>query len=304
VSGWDQFTVVAQEEDASLMSDAFIEMGALGLQIEDDQSLSVPEKPSSLTKRSKIIASFASSVENALDVQAQLNALIQDKQLQNTSVTFTHIPEQDYAKQFQQSWKAFQIGQSIWIVPSWEDATFVCNDKNAIVIHMDPELAFGTGQHETTRLCSEGILAAVRGSADKRALRVLDVGTGTGILAFVGVLAGAHSAVGTDIDPEALAVARANAAKNGLSDRVTFSDEDPDRLGEKFDVVVANILALPLIMLAQSIFAAIKPGGKLLLSGLLTTQVDDVARTYTALGLRDAKVQTLGDWAMVTFSKP
>lgn len=304
MAGWDQFTIVAHERDASRVCDALVLMGALGLQIEDDQSLSVPEKPVSHTRRSKIVASFESSVENALNVQSALNAFLSEEGIEDVQVTFEHIPEQDYAKQFQQSWKSFSIGECIWIVPSWEEESFVCPDENAIVIHMDPELAFGTGQHETTRLCCEAIFKAVKRAPNKDALRVLDVGTGTGILAFVGVLAGAHSAVGTDIDPEALTVARANAEKNRLSDRVSFSDLDPDELDERFDVVVANILALPLIMLAPQIIAAVKPGGTLFLSGLLTTQVDDVAKAYTERGLVDQQVKTLGDWALVSFSKP
>lgn len=298
--GWDQFTITVHDKDASLISDALIEMGALGLQVEDDQSLSIPEKPSFHTQRSRVIASFASSVEGTLEVQSALNALVEEHALADVEISLLHIPEQDYAKQFQQSWKAFRIGESIWIVPSWEQDTFNCNDKNAIVIHMDPELAFGTGQHETTQLCCEAILGAVKESAS-RSLRILDVGTGTGILAFVGVLAGAHSAVGTDIDPEAITVASANAAKNGLSERVTFSGCDPDELNEQFDIVVANILALPLISLAEQITRAVKLGGRLFLSGLLTTQVDDVAKAYEALGMRERQTKALGDWALVSF---
>lgn len=303
--GWDQFTIVVDDKDASTISDALIEMGALGLHIEDDQTQTVPEKQVFNTKRAKIVASFASSVRNALDVQSSINALLHEHALTETATcAFEHIPEQDYAKQFQQSWKAFRIGEKIWIVPSWEDDVFVCDDPEAIVIHMDPELAFGTGQHETTRLCSEGVWNAVKESPAPHELRILDVGTGTGILAFVGILAGAKDAVCTDIDPEALMVARANAEKNHLDSKVSFTEKNPDELGTQFDIVVANILALPLIELAARIVSAIKPNGRLLLSGLLVNQAEDVAEAYRKLGMTNQKLTVMNEWAMLSFLKP
>ena len=302
MSGWDEFTITLDEKDASLLCDALVEMGALGLQVEDDQSLSIPEHAPSNTHRARVVASFESSVENALAIQSQLNEFLATHSISSAIVVFAHIPEQDYAKQFQQSWKSFSIGAHIWIVPSWEEEFFKTDDKDAIVIHMDPELAFGTGQHETTKLCTEAVFDAVK-TADKP-VRVLDVGTGTGILAFVGILAGAESAVGTDIDPEAIGVAQANAKKNHLSNRVRFSDADPDELGEQFEIVVANILALPLIALAEQIVRAIKPGGTLFLSGLLASQIEDVAKAYRALGLVNENAKLLGEWALLSFVRP
>lgn len=303
-NGWDQFTIVVDETHAPAVSEALIEMGALGLSIEDDETLSVPEKPVSETKRSKIVASFASSLQNALQVQSAINELLQSLGIaESSSSLFAHIPEQDYAKQFQQSWKAFAIGEKIWIVPSWEEDVFVNEDKDAIVIHMDPELAFGTGQHETTKLCSEAVLKAVRESRSPHDLQILDVGTGTGILAFVGVLAGAGSAVATDNDPEALKVASENAKKNKLDTRVTFSGKDPDKLGAQFDIVVANILAFPLIELAPRIVAAVKPKGRLFLSGLLTHQAEEVAAAYRKLGMGDQQMTVMNEWAMLSFIK-
>lgn len=302
MSGWDEFTITLDEKDASLLCDALVEMGALGLQVVDDQSLSIPEHAPSNTHQARVVASFESSVENTLSIQSQLNEYFAANNIANAKVSFTHILEQDYAKQFQQSWKSFSIGAHIWIVPSWEQDTFKCDDKEAIVIHMDPELAFGTGQHETTKLCTEAVFEAVKSAAHP--IRVLDVGTGTGILAFVGVLAGAESAVGTDIDPEAITVAKANAEKNHLSEQVSFSDADPDELGEQFEIVVANILALPLIALSEQITRAIKPGGTLFLSGLLATQIEDVAKAYRALGLTNEKSKLMGDWALLSFVKP
>lgn len=302
MSGWDEFSITLDEKDASLLCDALVEMGALGLQVVDDQSLSIPEHAPSNTHRARVVASFESSVENALAIQSQLNEYFAANSISNANVVFVHIPEQDYAKQFQQSWKSFSIGAHIWIVPSWEQDSFESADKDAIVIHMDPELAFGTGQHETTKLCTEAIYDSVK--AATQPVRILDVGTGTGILAFVGVLAGAESAVGTDIDPEAITVAKANAEKNHLNNRVRFSDADPDELGEQFEVVVANILALPLIALAEQIVRAVKPGGTLFLSGLLGTQIEDVAKAYRALGMKNEKSQLLGDWALLSFTKP
>lgn len=302
--GWDQFTIIVDDKDASAISDALIEMGALGLHIEDDQTQTVPEKTTSDTKRSKIVASFASSVNNSIEVQSLINDLFSRLGITDTAIcAFEHIPEQDYAKQFQQSWKAFRIGEKIWIVPSWEEESFHCDDPEAIIIHIDPELAFGTGQHETTRLCCDSMLNAVRESPNPEQLTILDVGTGTGILAFAGVLAGAKEAVGTDIDPEAIMVARANAIKNHLDSKVTFSDKNPDELDRQFDIVVANILALPLIQLAPRIVAAIKPGGRLFLSGLLIDQADAVAKAYVALGLTNGKPTHMNEWAMLSLLK-
>jgi ribosomal protein L11 methyltransferase len=180
------------------------------------------------------------------------------------------------------------------VVPSWLEPP----DGAVHVLRMDPGMAFGTGSHETTALCLERIaeLSPVRS--------ILDVGTGTGILAMGALLLGAERAVGTDNDPEALGVARENAEKNSLEKRLELRDVSPDRLGERFELVVANILSDPLIEMAPRLVKALAPGGRLVLSGILGTQAEGVARAYEAQGLKDRTITPRGEWVRIDLVAP
>ena len=196
----------------------------------------------------------------------------------------------DWATHWRRHFSPLQFGD-LWVVPSWLDAP----EGAQHILRIDPSNAFGTGSHETTSLCTERIVAGPLPEV------VLDIGTGTGILAMAALLFGAQRAVGTDNDPDALVVARENAEKNGLGDRLTLTGDGPETLG-RFELVVANILAGPLITHAPQVAEA--TAGTLLLSGILGTQADDVIAAYKTQGLTFVKRTDRGEWVLLEFAGP
>lgn len=176
--------------------------------------------------------------------------------------------EREWLKDFQ----PMRFGRRLWVSPGDQPVTAA----DAVVVQLDPGLAFGTGTHATTALCLEWLDGL---SLDGR--RVLDFGCGSGILAIASVLLGARSAVALDIDPQALIATRSNAQRNEVQDRITTVD-DPACAGYDFDVIVANVLAGPLKVNASTICSRLGPAGALALSGILEHQAAEVADAYHA----------------------
>ena len=176
------------------------------------------------------------------------------------------VPDQDWVRATQAQFAPLEITPALWIVPSWCDPV----DPSAINLALDPGLAFGTGSHPTTRLCLRWLARELRGGET-----VLDYGCGSGILAIAASRLGAARVVGTDIDPQAIAASRANAKRNGVD--AAFVPVDALASDETaFDVVVANILANPLISLAPALARRLRCGGRIVLSGILDAQADAV----------------------------
>jgi len=166
----------------------------------------------------------------------------------------------------------------------------------------DGQPVFGDGSHPTTRLCAGAVASLCSGHVPEA---VLDVGTGTGLLARIARALGARFVVGTDIDPAALSFAAANAALDtDVQVDILLSDAAPDAWGARFDLVIANILESPLAMLAPSLAAALRPGGVLLLSGFTRAQAPRLRVHYEALGLTSAREATLEGWVLLMLVRP
>ena len=181
------------------------------------------------------------------------------------------IADQDWVRSTQDQFAPIRIGERLWIVPSW-----CCPvDPQAINISLDPGLAFGTGSHPTTRLCLAWLATELRRGAD-----VLDYGCGSGILAIAAAKLGAGQVVGTDVDPQAVAASRENAERNHAAATFVLADELPACPVADFDVVVANILANPLLLLAPALAARVRPAGQIVLSGVLSSQLASVTTVY------------------------
>ncbi|HLT26578.1 MAG TPA: 50S ribosomal protein L11 methyltransferase, partial [Zeimonas sp.] len=185
------------------------------------------------------------------------------------------IAERDWVGETQTQFAPIEIGPRLRISPSWHQ---VAEHDRARTIVLDPGLAFGTGSHPTTRMCLRWIERALPAGA-----RVIDYGCGSGILAIAAARLGAAEVTGIDIDPQALAAAQRNAQANGVSITLRSSGETPPAAA---DVVVANILANPLRVLAPLLEALVAPGGRLVLAGLLDRQADEIARCYPRIALR------------------
>ena len=180
------------------------------------------------------------------------------------------LEDQDWERAWMDDFKPMRFGERLWIVPSWHDAP----DTDGVNIHLDPGLAFGTGTHATTRLCLEWLDAH-----PPENLAVTDYGCGSGILAIAAALLGADTVLAVDNDPQALVATLDNAKRNRVENRISayLPKEAPV---ESADLLLANILAGPLIELAPTLAPRVRPGGSLVLSGILPEQAMTVLETY------------------------
>lgn len=213
------------------------------------------------------------------------------------------LADQDWRDSYKAHFKAWRFGPLHW-VPIWEKETFSLPPGEK-VLWLDPGLAFGTGNHETTRLCVERLVRF----AEERGLsgRVIDAGCGSGILALSAALLGFRNVTAFDNDPEAVRVSEENAALNGLSGRVRFfaGDLHTGLGGETTDLLLANIQADVLMRFAKELLAPIRPGGALILSGILAIERDRVRDTFAA----EAKgwaigSRLLGEWSDLALFRP
>ena len=187
----------------------------------------------------------------------------------------SNLQNRAWEREWLQYFGPMQFGERLWICPG----DTAVSDQQAVVVRLDPGLAFGTGTHATTALCLEWLDHLSLDNSSLHGKSVLDYGCGSGVLAIAAVLLGCESATAMDIDPQAVTATRSNAANNAVADRVSVLGSD-DAIAGQFDVVIANILAGPIIELAESISAKSRPGCLFALSGILSEQVDDVITAY------------------------
>ncbi len=269
---------VALETDAAhaeALSDALMEAGAISVSVEDAQAgteLETPQfgEPGSPTTPiwdvSRVIALF----EPVPDLTDRIVAVLEQAGIdRDTPLSLEEVAEQDWVRLTQSQFDPIRISARLWIVPSWH----VAPDPSAINLELDPGLAFGTGSHPTTRLCLEWLESTI-----VPGVSVLDYGCGSGILAIAAKKLGADETAGVDIDPAALIAAADNAARNQVELRLAPSSAPMD---QRFDVVVANILTNPLMLLAPLLTSRLVPSGKLALSGVLETQAEQVIAAYS-----------------------
>lgn len=277
---WVEIIIEIARDHAENLSDALMEVGALSVSVEDADEGTDAEKPlfgepgmepsEHAWERSRVVA----LAEFDADHQAIVAEAAASIELASTpSYTTRKVEEQDWVRLTQSQFEPIHIGKNIWVVPSWHDAP----DANALVLELDPGLAFGTGSHPTTRLCMEWLEANT-----PKDLTVLDYGCGSGILAMVAKKLEANHVVGVDIDPQAIESANYNAEKNQCVIEFAlpepFSEKYPAT--HQFDVVVANILSSPLKLMAPMLSGRVKAGGALVLSGVLARQADEVTAAY------------------------
>jgi ribosomal protein L11 methyltransferase len=207
-------------------------------------------------------------------------------------VEVREVPDQDWTRAWMDRYQPMRFGQRLWVYP-WniEPADL---DADAVVLRMDPGLAFGSGTHATTALCLEWLQAQ-----DLRGKTVLDYGCGSGILAIAALKLGAACAIGVDNDPQALIASRDNAARNDVAARLAV--HAPEALpAPRCDVLVANILAAPLLQLAPRLLAALAPRAPFALSGVLVGQAEEVRAHYAALGAVGLEIMQREDWARIS----
>jgi ribosomal protein L11 methyltransferase len=212
-------------------------------------------------------------------------------------LAFSEIPDEDWSRTWKEHFKPLQVGKRFLVSPTWEA---VRCDSERLIIRIDPGRAFGTGHHESTRLCLEWLESCHPGSAR---MSLLDLGTGSGILAIGAALLGFRKVVGIDNDPEAIKVAKENIILNGLSEKISLLCSTPEGVGGPFDVVISNIESKPLIRMSETIVSKVRGKGLLALSGILIEQADEVSAEYEKRGLRLTGAKTAGEWVLLGFQK-
>ena len=277
---WTEIVIDIALEDAEAFSDALMETGALSVSVEDADEGTEAEQPlfgepgmppqAAAWERSRVVALTELDANHA-----EIVSLAARKAALATVPAFTlrSVAEQDWVRLTQSQFAPIHIGKNIWVVPSWHEAP----DPDALILELDPGLAFGTGSHPTTRLCMEWLEEhpAPQGA-------VLDYGCGSGILAIVAKKLGAADVTGVDIDPQAIESARANSSRNHCEVEYYLPDAfvKSYHTDQRFDIVVANILSSPLILMAPMLSGRVAPGGALILSGVLARQSQEVIAAY------------------------
>ncbi len=271
---WQSVRILVDSRTAEPLSDALMNVGALSVSLEDADAGTVDETPLFGEPEYPTAELWPHSVARVLleadaDVAATLAAAARQANLAVPAhYTVETVAEQDWVRLTQSQFDPIPISPRLWIVPTWHDAP----DATAINLKLDPGLAFGTGSHPTTRLCLRWLDAHIRGGET-----LLDYGCGSGILAIAAAKLGAAQVDGVDIDPQAVTAARDNAALNAVTAQFCLPNASPPG---QYDIVVANILTNPLKGMAPLLAGRVRSGGRLVLSGILVEQAEEVMAVY------------------------
>lgn len=294
---WLTLIADTDAEHAEALSETLLELGALSVDLldadadtPDEQAIfgEPGEPPPGLWQHNRVSALFDADKDVAAILRQAANR-IGLKDLPEHRIE--ELADNDWVRLTQSQFDPIPISPRLWIVPTWHTPS----DPNAINIVLDPGLAFGTGSHPTTRLCLRWLDNNIKGGES-----VLDYGCGSGILAIAALKLGAARAVGVDVDSQAVVASRDNAAANQVENVQFFMPNYAPK--DSYDVVVANILTNPLRMLAPLLANAAKQGGRIVLSGILEEQAQDVMNIYSEWFDLDAPVFEDG-WACLSGTK-
>lgn len=267
---WLQLKVRSSASEADAVEDVLLAAGAAAVTLEDSADQPLFEPPIGTTplwQDTTVIGLFNADIDVATATLHINNALQPSDPLK-----FEILEDKDWVRAWMDDYHPIQFGERLWICPSWCEPP----QPEAVNLMLDPGLAFGTGTHPTTAMCMRWL-----DKQDLQGKTVWDYGCGSGILAIAALLLGASSATGNDIDPQALTASRDNAQRNGIADASFELLLGAPTTPKQVDVVVANILAGPLVALSEGIATLCKPGGLLALSGILDTQAKDIMDCYS-----------------------
>ncbi|HEX22705.1 MAG TPA: 50S ribosomal protein L11 methyltransferase [Chromatiales bacterium] len=268
---WLQLTLEGSPDDAERISDALSSLGAAAVTLQDNADQPLYEPPPGQTplwSATRIIGLFEADAD-MMTITAQLAIQLEMDELPPWRVS--PLEDKDWEREWMDNFHPMRFGKRLWIVPSWHAAP----DGDAVNILLDPGLAFGTGTHPTTALCLQWLDEHGAGHPE-----AIDYGCGSGILAVAALKLGAGHVWAVDNDPQALIATRDNAAKNQLTGHIDAIA--PARLPEQpVRLLLANILAQPLLELAEKFSRLVEPGGHIVLSGILQHQAEDITRHYT-----------------------
>jgi ribosomal protein L11 methyltransferase len=272
------------EEPASAL---LFDLGSTGIVTLDENSHSVTL--GAYFDQARNTESIRQTVESEFERAGRSEALM--------DVSISAVPNEDWMQKWKEGFEAVEVGERLVVAPSWK---IPAKRDARTLIQIDPGMAFGTGTHETTRLCLEAIERHWRGGS------LLDVGTGTGILAIAAaLLAPGSRVVAIDVDPQAVEVARENLAINAVSNAIELRIGQPgDLTAQEFEIVVANLTAEVIIDLSEDLTRCVVSGGRMILSGILSELAVDVEHELGARGLTPVERRVAGEWSALVAVKP
>ena len=325
---WTKFRIKTLTEAEDIIISTLYDIGLEGAQIEDKVPLTAAEKEQMFvdilpeTQEDDGVAFLSFFVEEQEDGTLSVNGetVTREEILENVkqeledlrmfmdigegTVTVDETEDIDWINNWKQYFHQFYI-DDVLVIPSWEEVKE--EDKDKMILHIDPGTAFGTGMHETTQLCIRQLRKHITPET-----KLLDVGTGSGILAILSLMFGAKEAVGTDLDPCAIEATKENMEVNHIAEdkfevmigNIITDKEVQDKVGyECYDIVVANILADVLVPLTPVIVNQLKPGGIYITSGIIDDKEETVVEAVKAAGLKALEVTYQGEWVSVTAQK-
>mgnify|MGYP001622864065 FL=1 len=314
---WNKYTIKTVTGAEDVISAVLGDLGIQGVEIEDRQPLTEEEKrrmfvdilPDMPEDDGTAYVSFYLEPEEdnqgiLASVREELDSLRNFMDIGEGTVASSETEDKDWINNWKQYFKQFYV-DDILIIPSWEQVKE--EDRDRMILHIDPGTAFGTGMHETTQLCIRQLKKYVKPGDE-----LLDVGTGSGILSIAALKLGAGHALGTDLDPCAVPAVEDNKKANGIPEEAftmlignLIDDEKvQERAGrEKYDLVTANILAEVLIPLTPAVRETLKPGGIYITSGILDVKEQAVREAVEQAGMTVLEVTRQGEWVSITARK-
>ena len=318
---WIRFTIQTTTDAEDIVISDLYDIGLEGAQIEDKIPLTPLEKEQMFvdilpeTEEDDGVAYLSFFVESP-EEETEKQALIEERksaiaqtldgvreymEIGSGEITVSETEDLDWINNWKQYFHQFTIDDDILVIPSWEDVE--PQDKNKMILHIDPGTAFGTGMHETTQLCIRQLKKYVNAET-----RLLDVGTGSGILSILSLMFGAKEALGTDLDPCAIEAVADNLRTNGIDEKkftllignIINDPEIQKTVGDGYDIAAANILAEVLVPLIPVLPAHLKKGGILITSGIIEGKENLVADTMKANGFEVVDISAQGEWRSVT----
>ena len=314
---WNKFRLKTTTESEDIVSCMLMDLGIQGIEIEDKVPLTQLDKEQMFVDILPVldaddgvayISFYLEEDDDKEAILAQVRAELEDMRAYANvgacTIEESQTEDVDWVNNWKQYFHQFYV-DDILIIPSWEEVK--AEDEDKMIIHIDPGTAFGTGMHETTQLC----IRQLRKHVTKDSL-VLDVGCGSGILGMLALKFGARYAVGTDLDPCAIEATHENMEVNGITKdqyevmigNIIDDKEVQDRVGyEKYDIVLANILADVLVPLTPVVINQMKPGAIYITSGIIDDKEETVVNAVKAAGLEVLEVTYQGEWVSVTARK-
>ena len=285
---WYKVNLTCNKNDATVIEEILVAHNAISISIAQEKGNNdiyepkVGETP--LWNTIKLSALFDKKISKEV-----ISDFI--KGVSHSNLYINKLDDQNWIEKYQANFKPIRFGKKLWVVPSWNKMPL---NQEGIELKMDPGMAFGSGSHETTQLCLEFLERSTL-----RGLTTMDYGCGSGILSIASLLLGANYAIATDIDSQALAATKENSIKNNVTKKIKIAPiEALD--GIKVDYLISNIFFNTLIELREGYAKLLKPGGVLVLSGIMTNQVDYLVNYYEKL-FRQKKVIRKNDWALAVF---